>query len=842
MVREPRRADDVLPPDGLGGPTAWGDASADAAALADSEERFRRTMDDSAVAFGIIGPDGRFLQVNAAFESLLARPRADLLGRSWHEVVHPEDIATEEGMALALQLGERDHYRLVKRYLRPDGSVVHGDLTVSCVRASDGSVAYAIAQIIDVTDRVEALTRLERSDRMLQGMFDNAPVAMGVTTLEGRFVRVNQEMAIFFDRSTDEILSMTWQELSPAELVPGEQELISGLLTGERSSYRLLKGFTGPGDAMRWGLLSVTVMRDDDGVPRYLLGQIVDVTEQQDALAATEGTLASMLDPHVIFSPVMDASGRVVDLVYLRANEAACAYLGHGCDTLLGAGVVELFSPSAVQRVLGWCQSAVDLGRLALDDTQLMREATGEERWFDIRAVRVTDKVSFTWRDVTVQHRAVEDRARREYQYRLLADNATDVIIRSGSTSTIEWVSPSVTEVLGWRIDDVVGQRMPDLMHPEDLARVRSVQRAIFETGGTEGRTTARFRTADGGWRWMSDHGRAILDEDGVIIGGIDSLRDVQAEHEARLALEHRERELRGIVDTLLDPWILLEAVRDQSGRIIDFAYVDANEAACEYNHTTRADLIGSRLLELLPEHGPSGVFDRYAAVVESGAPLAEDDQPFTSPFDGVLRRFDNRAVKVGDGISLMWRDVTERFETRQLLREQADHDLLTGAANRRLLERRMGEVLTREPRRGARVAVLYCDLDHFKDVNDTHGHAVGDEVLAAVADGLRGAVREGDVVARLGGDEFVVVLDGVRDASDAQAVATKIRAAISHPVDAGGITVEPRLSIGIAVGSTGDDSTALLARADHALYAAKQAGRDRAVLDSSTDGVAARD
>jgi diguanylate cyclase (GGDEF)-like protein len=215
---------------------------------------------------------------------------------------------------------------------------------------------------------------------------------------------------------------------------------------------------------------------------------------------------------------------------------------------------------------------------------------------------------------------------------------------------------------------------------------------------------------------------------------------------------------------------------------------------------------------------------------VETGEPLVLDDEAFTSPIDGVLRRFDNRAVRVGDGISFTWRDVTERFALRQQLREQADHDLLTGAANRRQLSRRLTELLGHAPRTGARLAVLYLDLDHFKEINDAHGHAAGDVVLAAVAAEIRAAVREQDLVARLGGDEFVVLLDGVRGLDDATAVAAKVLRAVRRPVEIGGVTVTPRASIGIALVEPGEDEDSVIARADAALYEAKDAGRDRAV------------
>ena len=461
------------PHDGLDEPTAWSEASADAAALAESEERLRLAMDRSAVAMNLNGPDGRFLRVNDAMVRLFGRSRAELLACTWQELTHPEDLAADEALGAELVAGVRDSYRMTKRYLRPDGSVIWGDLTVSCVRAPDGSVEYAIAQIVDVTDQVAFAAQLEQSERLLASIMDNAPVATGVTTADGTFVRVSAEMAHFFGRPVEAILAMRWQDLTEADAVAEEQTLIAELMAGSRDSYRLLKEFTLPDRTRRWGLLSVTCLRAPDRTVEYLIGQIVDVSEQQEALATLEGTLASMLDPHVLLAPVLDDEGTVTDAVYDRANDAACTYLGHPCDEVLGHRIATLFAGEAVDQVLRWCRETLDRGRVSHDDVPLTSAVSGEARWFDVRAVRVGGRVSFTWRDVSERHRAATALARRERQYRLLADYATDVIVQTGTDSTIAWVSPSVTEVLGWRVDQVVGRRVPDLMHPDDLVQLR---------------------------------------------------------------------------------------------------------------------------------------------------------------------------------------------------------------------------------------------------------------------------------------------------------------------------------------------------------------------------------
>jgi diguanylate cyclase (GGDEF)-like protein len=126
---------------------------------------------------------------------------------------------------------------------------------------------------------------------------------------------------------------------------------------------------------------------------------------------------------------------------------------------------------------------------------------------------------------------------------------------------------------------------------------------------------------------------------------------------------------------------------------------------------------------------------------------------------------------------------VTERVQAAQLIAHRALHDPLTGLANRQLLLDRMEQGLGRASRSGAAVAALYLDVDDFKRVNDAHGHAGGDRLLAAIAERLSHSVRPGDTVARMGGDEFVVVAENVEDVGVAMALAERVRAAVGLPI-----------------------------------------------------------
>ena len=166
-------------------------------------------------------------------------------------------------------------------------------------------------------------------------------------------------------------------------------------------------------------------------------------------------------------------------------------------------------------------------------------------------------------------------------------------------------------------------------------------------------------------------------------------------------------------------------------------------------------------------------------------------------------------------------------------------HDELTGLPNRRALQNWMTARRSLTPRTGEHVGIISLDLDRFKDVNDTLGHAAGDLLLQTLATRLATVVRGDDLVVRMGGDEILVLLTGIHDCDDVEAVADKALHAIRLPVDFGAETVYPAASFGVTVQRLGEDPEDALRRADAAMYEAKAAGGDRVVCSRPVeDGV----
>ena len=180
-------------------------------------------------------------------------------------------------------------------------------------------------------------------------------------------------------------------------------------------------------------------------------------------------------------------------------------------------------------------------------------------------------------------------------------------------------------------------------------------------------------------------------------------------------------------------------------------------------------------------------------------------------------------------GVVQTLRDVSERRALEDELRHRASHDGLTGLANRNHVLDQLDAALAEQP--PGTVAVAYLDLDGFKQVNDTHGHLAGDDLLRVVAERLTGALRDGDVAGRLGGDELIAVCLGVEDVAAAEAIGQRILGAVSGPTVVDGVAVDVRTSVGVALATAADGAGAadrLVSAADAALYAAKRSGGGR--------------
>lgn len=390
-----------------------------------------------------------------------------------------------------------------------------------------------------------------------------------------------------------------------------------------------------------------------------------------------------------------------------------------------------------------------------------------------------------------------------------VADNEVVITTSDDLVNAGGWLGGAIT------VEDFLAR-----LHSDDRKVFEQVMREHLEGSSPQFELECRLRNRSNEWSWLLVRGKTVArDAAGRAVRVCGTTRNVTA---ARAA-EHERRVAHGVFASMAEA----VAVTD-----LGFRFLTVNAA---FTHITgwRQDEIVGRGIALL--HGAEHPGDDFGAVAGALARggywrgelwlRRKDDREFLSwsKFTEVCDASGARTHYVA-----VIADITERKRAEQELRYLANYDALTGLPNRTLLSARIANAIARESRGNRKMAVLFFDLDRFKHINDSMGHATGDRVLRAIGHRLRQIVREGDSIARLGGDEFTVVLDDVADASEAERVAAKIIAAFELPLPLeGGQEVVVSPSIGISLyPDHGQTAADLLKCADTAMYQAKDHGR----------------
>ena len=294
----------------------------------------------------------------------------------------------------------------------------------------------------------------------------------------------------------------------------------------------------------------------------------------------------------------------------------------------------------------------------------------------------------------------------------------------------------------------------------------------------------------------------------------------------AEQALRESEGRYRTLVEHAPDAIVVVDVDKN--------AFVDANENAARLLGVSREALLRMGLSETSPPTQPGGRASPEAVAEQIEKALAGEAPVFEWTYRSAAHEdiaCEVRLVRL-PGAGRLVRgsitDITERKQSEERVRHMAHHDALTGLPNRTLFQDRVSQAIAQAHRSRSQVATLFVDLDRFKDINDSLGHATGDRLLRLAGGRLQACLREGDTVARLGGDEFVISLPAVADSNDAMLVAGKVLEALREPFVVDGHELHVSGSIGISLyPADGEDTEGLMRAADTAMYHAKERGRD---------------
>ncbi|WP_232828979.1 putative bifunctional diguanylate cyclase/phosphodiesterase [Simplicispira lacusdiani] len=391
---------------------------------------------------------------------------------------------------------------------------------------------------------------------------------------------------------------------------------------------------------------------------------------------------------------------------------------------------------------------------------------------------------------------------------------------------TMVFVSQGCLALTGYAPDELRGNAViswEEVTHPDDRARVRAAVQEAVDAGQ---RFAVQYRiTARGGQtRRVVERGVAVRDERGerVIEGFIEDVTQRQATLEA---LEHAELRYRHIFEHASEG--IFQTTREGQ-------YLAANPALARiYGYATPQELMADLSdieHRLYVQAGRREVFHRLMKA--QGQVLNFESEVFRRDGTRIWISENAHIVRGSQGEFLCYegtvQDITERRRYQAQLERQANHDLLTGLPNRVLLGDRIAQGIARAQRLGYFLALVFIDLDNFKYINDSLGHAAGDELLKVIATRLTGCLRSSDTVARLGGDEFVLLVNDHYRMGSVISLLERVLQDIGRPIVLGGREFHVGASLGVAMyPGDGDDAQQLLKHADVAMYAAKDRGRN---------------
>ncbi len=419
--------------------------------------------------------------------------------------------------------------------------------------------------------------------------------------------------------------------------------------------------------------------------------------------------------------------------------------------------------------------------------------------------------------------RSLKAMAQLEQHYRLLLENSSDVITILAHDGTILFKSHSVVRILGYDPLSLIGESEFDYLDAESRQALEKKLKSPVGEEDEASRSLFLYRNAQDDWRTLKTSVRRITGDDNNTRCFVLNSQDVTEQRDAEAALRESEERYRNLVEKAND--LIFETSADGKLTFV-------NPVTQRMTGYAEDEIVGKPFLDIVhPDY--RDVFRRHFGIqLLKKIPSTYYEYPIINKSGDEIWLGQNTQITVRDGVGVGYqgvaRDITELHRMQDRLTYLSTHDYLTELPNRLLFQDKLAYVLASVKRRRQLAGVLFMDLDGFKNVNDRHGHDVGDMLLKSVAKRLVDCVREIDIVSRLGGDEFTVIIESAQALDEIVVIAKRIITTIAQPYRLGEFELELSASVGIAVfpsdGRTGEE---LLKKADDAMYRAKNSGKN---------------
>lgn len=787
------------------------------ATLNEMEKRMKALFYSTMDAIDFLDLDGNVLDVNPAFEKLYGWKREEIIGKKLPIIPEERNYQQEELLEKAKL--RQQITTMETTCIKKDGSPVEISLTFSPLLDKRGNLLGTAGITRDISERKQLEKLLRESEERYRKVVELSPKGI-VIHRDGTIVYANPSALKMvkednvIGKSIDTYLHPDFKEVSKKRL--------SMAKSGEELPFVEMKMNCSDGDTIYAEIASVPF--NYDGNPA-ILTMLRDVTERKNTEQKLEES-KKRYERLVHYSPEPIVVHQKGIIQYI--NQAGVRLFGgtHFSE-IVGKSILDFISPEVreiaterieyMQQAEGNTLEMMEHKMIRLDGTPFYIEYTGVGILYEGDIA-----VQLLFRDITAKKQAEEALRKSEEKYRLITDNMTDLVGVLDREGKVIYASPSHEVVLGLHPEVYEEYLAFNVVHPDDIDNLTEQFNhmvSLQETISVE----SRFKNITGDWVWMEVKGGPVYDSTGNLLHFQAVARDITERRQGEEALRQSEERYRLIAENMTDLVCLID-------RDVYFKYASPSHITVLGYHSYEYE--GKCALDWIHEADVEGVKHQLTAIIDS-----KDTGNMEYRFRHVNGKwiwFEANVTPIftEDGqfkhFLVVSREITERITYEEKLAHLAFHDTLTGLPNRRLFKDRLKQAIKEAERYDRKMAVMFMDMDKFKQINDTFGHDVGDGLLKQFAERVKECIRDGDTFARQGGDEFTILLPEIQEEQDALQIADRILNSLQEPWQIGEHTFHTTSSIGIAFYPK-DESTGyeLMKHADRALYEAKESGRN---------------
>lgn len=666
---------------------------------------------------------------------------------------------------------------------------------------------------------------LAASEHKFRQTFDLVLVGLTHVNAEGRFVAVNRRFCEMLGYSADELCGKCFIDITHPDDQLADEALLKGIVVeGRAVPIGSQKRYIRKDGSVLWAQRSGVVVRDAAGKALYAIGSIEDISGFH-AAEATLTALNASLRAIVNTSPLAIYSVTVTGLVTLW-NPASEKLFGLGAEAVLGRMSPLWMSP---ERAIADIHERALAGETVHNaEVKWTPDGGQQEREISLSAAPLRDAdhavvgVLVTVSDITEAKRTARALDAQLHFTRELLEVIPTPIFYRGRDGKYLGFNRAWENFLAKKREDWIGRRPAELLSSDDATAADVIDRQVLETGETIVREVV-VTDGRGNDRDMIRHIGRFTDADGSPVGIIGVLTDITDFKQVKHALEVTEGRFKALTESAMD----IVTVLDENGVIV----YQSPSVRHLLGHEP-GEMLGKNQFDLIHRDDAGQVRSMFEALIDAGE-LGATIEFRVMTKSGQWRTVESTAknclaVPEVRGVIVNTRDVTDRRMIQKRIEHLAYHDALTGLPNRLLMQDRISQTIGRAQRGGTQFAVMFIDIDNFKNINDTLGHDAGDELLREVSRRLTDAVRVHDTIARQGGDEFIVLLDQLEGHQGTTRVAQKILDALRAAFSVAGSEQHVSGSIGIALYPTdGQDAPTLLKNADTAMFHGKAQGKN---------------